>query len=98
MPPNPKKKIEKKKKKKVKPDPKPSAGTEKDAEIPVSNPPVEDQSNANVETPSTGGPILEKINPSLQDPGAQVKFPCLLDLPTCTFFYGFPTLTHFVFE
>ncbi|WJX35234.1 hypothetical protein P8452_23253 [Trifolium repens] len=71
MPPNPKKKIEKKKKKKVKPDPKPSAGTEKDAEIPVSNPPVEDQSNANVETPSTGGPILEKINPSLQDPGAQ---------------------------
>ncbi|WJX88371.1 hypothetical protein P8452_70469 [Trifolium repens] len=45
--------------------------TEKDAEIPVSNPPVEDQSNANVETPSTGGPILEKINPSLQDPGAQ---------------------------
>ncbi|KAK2426398.1 serine/threonine-protein phosphatase 7 long form protein [Trifolium repens] len=71
MPPNPKKKTEKKKKKKVKPDPKPSAGTEKDAEIPVSNPPVEDQSNANVETPSTGGPILEKINPSLQDPGAQ---------------------------
>jgi hypothetical protein len=98
MPPNPKKKIEKKKKKKVKSDPKPSAGTEKDVEIPVSDPSVEDQPNTNVETPSTGGPILEKINPSLQDPGAQVKFPCLLDLPTCTFFYGFPTLTHFVFE
>ncbi|KAK2430056.1 serine/threonine-protein phosphatase 7 long form protein [Trifolium repens] len=71
MPPNPKKKIEKKKKKKVKSDPKPSAGTEKDVEIPVSNPPVEDQPNTNVETPSTGGPIREKINPSLQDPGAQ---------------------------
>ncbi|KAK2442624.1 serine/threonine-protein phosphatase 7 long form protein [Trifolium repens] len=71
MPPNPKKKIEKKKKKKVKSDPKPSAGTEKDVEIPVSDPSVEDQPNTNVETPSTGGPIREKINPSLQDPGAQ---------------------------
>ncbi|WJX31983.1 hypothetical protein P8452_20361 [Trifolium repens] len=45
--------------------------TEKDVEIPVSDPSVEDQPNTNVETPSTGGPIREKINPSLQDPGAQ---------------------------
>ena len=67
---------EKKKKKKAKANPKPSA--EKDIEIPVSNPPTEDQSTINVEAPSTRGPapILEKINPSLQDPGAQVKFSC----------------------
>ncbi|WJX57159.1 hypothetical protein P8452_42745 [Trifolium repens] len=75
MPPNPKKKAdkEKKKKKKVKANPKPSAETEKDIEIPDSTSPVEDQPTINVEAPSTGGPapILEKINPSLQDPSDQ---------------------------
>ncbi|WJX33939.1 hypothetical protein P8452_22101 [Trifolium repens] len=78
MPPNPKKKAnkEKKKKKKVKANPKPSAETEKDIEIPDSTSPVEDQPTINVEAPSTGGPapILEKINPNLQDPSDQVKF------------------------
>ncbi|KAK2416159.1 serine/threonine-protein phosphatase 7 long form protein [Trifolium repens] len=75
MPPKPKKKAdkEKKKKKKVNVNPKPSAETEKDIEIPASNPPVEDQPTINVEAPSTRGPapILEKINPSLQDPSDQ---------------------------
>jgi hypothetical protein len=76
MPPNPKKKAEKKKKKKVKANPKPSAETEKDAGNPDSTSPVEEQSTLNVKVPSTDGPnpILEKVNPSLQDPGAQVKF------------------------
>ncbi|WJX46055.1 hypothetical protein P8452_32890 [Trifolium repens] len=72
MPPNPKKKAdkEKKKKKKVKANPKPSAETEKDIEIPDSTSPIEDQPTINVEAPSTGGPapVLEKVNPSLQDP------------------------------
>ncbi|KAK2436482.1 serine/threonine-protein phosphatase 7 long form protein [Trifolium repens] len=47
--------------------------TEKDIEIPDSTSPVEDQPTINVEAPSTGGPapILEKINPSLQDPSDQ---------------------------
>ncbi|WJX13847.1 hypothetical protein P8452_04191 [Trifolium repens] len=47
--------------------------TEKDIEIPDSTSPVEDQPTTNVEAPSTGGPapILEKINPSLQDPSDQ---------------------------
>ncbi|WJX88754.1 hypothetical protein P8452_70806 [Trifolium repens] len=74
MPPNPKKKAEKKKKKKkVKANPKPSAETEKDAGNPDSTSPVEEQSTLNVKAPSTDGPnpILEKVNPSLQDPGAQ---------------------------
>ncbi|KAK2446307.1 serine/threonine-protein phosphatase 7 long form protein [Trifolium repens] len=73
MPPNPKKKAEKKKKKKVKANPKPSAETEKDAGNPDSTSPVEEQSTLNVKVPSTDGPnpILEKVNPSLQDPGAQ---------------------------
>ncbi|KAK2446309.1 serine/threonine-protein phosphatase 7 long form protein [Trifolium repens] len=73
MPPNPKKKAEKKNKKKVKANPKPSAETEKDAGNPDSTSPVEEQSTLNVKVPSTDGPnpILEKVNPSLQDPGAQ---------------------------
>jgi hypothetical protein len=73
MPPNPKKKTEKKKKKKVISKPHPSVEIERETEIPVSDPPVEDRPNNNVEDLSTEGPILEKINPSLQDPGTQVK-------------------------
>ncbi|WJX23729.1 hypothetical protein P8452_12920 [Trifolium repens] len=73
MPPNPKKKTEKKKKKKVISKSNPSAEIEKETENPVSDPPVEDQPSTHVETPSTEGPILEKINPNLQDPGTQVK-------------------------
>ncbi|WJX86583.1 hypothetical protein P8452_68874 [Trifolium repens] len=73
MPPNPKKKIEKKKKKKVISKSSPSAEIEKETENSVSDPPVEDQPSTHVETPSTEGPILEKINPNLQDPGTQVK-------------------------
>ena len=80
MPPNPKKKAdkEKKKKKKVKANPKPSAETEKDIEIPDSTSPVEDQPTINVEVLSTEDPAprQETISSSLQDPGAQVKFPC----------------------
>ncbi|WJX44892.1 hypothetical protein P8452_31820 [Trifolium repens] len=71
MPPNPKKKTEKKKKKKVISKPHPSVEIERETEIPVSDPPVEDRPNNNVEDLSTEGPILEKINPSLQDPGTQ---------------------------
>ncbi|WJX76309.1 hypothetical protein P8452_59748 [Trifolium repens] len=44
---------------------------EKETENSVSDPPVEDQPSTHVETPSTEGPILEKINPNLQDPGTQ---------------------------
>jgi hypothetical protein len=95
MPPNPKKKGEKKKKKKVKSDPKPSAGTEKDLEVPVSDPPVENQPNTNVETPSTEGTILEKINPNLQDPGTQVKS-LSFKLYFMHILYGFSTLIHFI--
>jgi hypothetical protein len=73
MPPNPKKKTEKKKKKKVISKSNPSAEIEKETENSVSDPPVEDQPSTHVETPSTEGPILEKINPNLQDPGNQVK-------------------------
>ncbi|WJX13039.1 hypothetical protein P8452_27797 [Trifolium repens] len=47
------------------------AEIERETEIPVSDPPVEDRPNNNVEDLSTEGPILEKINPSLQDPGTQ---------------------------
>ncbi|WJX66946.1 hypothetical protein P8452_51451 [Trifolium repens] len=72
MPPNPKKKTEKKKKKVIS-KPHPSVEIERETEIPVSDPPVEDRPNNNVEDLSTEGPILEKINPSLQDPGTQVK-------------------------
>ncbi|WJX10553.1 hypothetical protein P8452_01260 [Trifolium repens] len=71
MPPNPKKKTEKKKKKKVISKPNPSVEIERETDIPVSDPPVEDRPNNNVEDLSTEGPILEKINPSLQDPGTQ---------------------------
>ncbi|WJX46620.1 hypothetical protein P8452_33401 [Trifolium repens] len=48
-----------------------SAEIEKETENSVSDPPVEDQPSTHVETPSTEGPILEKIDPNLQDPGAQ---------------------------
>ena len=79
MPPNPKKKAdkEKKKKKKVKANPKPSAGSEKDTEVPHSNSPVEKQPTNN-EDPSTEDPAprQEKMSSCSQDPGAQVKFPC----------------------
>ncbi|WJX82483.1 hypothetical protein P8452_65234 [Trifolium repens] len=44
---------------------------EKETENSVSDPPVEDQPSTHVETPSTEGPILEKVNPNLQDPGTQ---------------------------
>ncbi|WJX26102.1 hypothetical protein P8452_15074 [Trifolium repens] len=71
MPPNPKKKTEKKKKKKVISKSNPSAEIEKETENSVSDPPVEDQPSTHVETPSTEGLILEKINPNLQDPGTQ---------------------------
>ncbi|WJX82226.1 hypothetical protein P8452_77640 [Trifolium repens] len=71
MPPNPKKKTEKKKKKKVISKSNPSAEIEKETENSVSDPPVEDQPSTHVETPSTEGPILEKVNPNLQDPGTQ---------------------------
>ncbi|KAK2382058.1 serine/threonine-protein phosphatase 7 long form protein [Trifolium repens] len=71
MPPNPKKKTEKKKKKKVISKSNPSAEIEKETENSVSDPPVEDQPSTHVETPSTEGPVLEKINPNLQDPGTQ---------------------------
>ncbi|WJX14070.1 hypothetical protein P8452_04382 [Trifolium repens] len=78
MPPKPKKKAdkEKKKKKKVKANPKPSAETEKDIEIPDFTSPIEDQPTINVEAPSTGdpAPVLEKVNPSLQDPSDQMYF------------------------
>ena len=73
MPPNPKKKTEKKRRKKVISKSNPSAEVEKETENSVSDPPVEDQPSTHVETPSTEGPILEKINPNLQDPGTQVK-------------------------
>ncbi|WJX29686.1 hypothetical protein P8452_18300 [Trifolium repens] len=79
MPPNPKRKTdkEKKKKKKVKPSSKPSAGSEKDTEVPHSNPPVEKQPTNN-ENPSTEDPAprQDKISLCSQDPGAQVKFSC----------------------
>ncbi|KAK2435499.1 serine/threonine-protein phosphatase 7 long form protein [Trifolium repens] len=71
MPPNPKKKTEKKRKKKVISKSNPSAEIEKETENSVSDPPVEDQPSTHVETPSTEGLILEKINPNLQDPGTQ---------------------------
>ncbi|KAK2351927.1 hypothetical protein QL285_096647 [Trifolium repens] len=71
MPPNPKKKTEKKKKKKVISKSNPSAEIEKETDNSVSDPPVEDQPSTHVETPSTEGPVLEKINPNLQDPGTQ---------------------------
>jgi hypothetical protein len=79
MPPNPKKKTdkEKKKKKKVKASSKPSAGSEKDTEVPHSNPPIEKQPTNN-EDPSTEDPAprQDKISSCSQDPGAQVKFSC----------------------
>jgi hypothetical protein len=80
MPTIPKKKVdkEKKKKKKIKTNSKPSAGPEKNIEVPHSNSPVEDQPTTNVEALSTEDPALrqEKISSCSQDPGAKVKFPC----------------------
>jgi hypothetical protein len=104
MPPNPKKKAdkEKKKKKKVKANPKPSAETEKDIEIPDSTSPIEDQPTINVEAPSTGGPapVLEKVNPSLQDPSDQVKIVFIFKALSNehTFVVISKTLFYFVFD
>ncbi|KAK2421825.1 serine/threonine-protein phosphatase 7 long form protein [Trifolium repens] len=75
MPTIPKKKVdkEKKKKKKVKANSKPSAGPEKDIEIPHSNSPVENQPTTNVEAPSTKDPAprQKKVSSCSQDPGAK---------------------------